>query len=636
MILEEKREIDNLFKSAIEPYKMDPPEKVWSSIDAGLAINQPTGKWKMSSRLRFFSITVASLVVSFAAYHFLSSSLKNDLSVNENTSGQPALVTNEKTANAVVSRSKDIDEKVKAFFGKSAGNAASPATPTGDKKIEAVNQIVASDINNKPVTNNITRQEAKNVNPNAHSSVANTHTNHADNIISASIKSQSETASTGTAKNSVESSNSDEENTRNLNSLEVNSSNSNSTASTAQSSTQTLTSQSNSLAANNALNSSINSTESSGQTVSQPESRKAGTGLTQAENEAKDPKSLNIIEIKANPPITIAQNSSSKGAESVVEPANKEVASKDIAATDAATVEPLTLKQVKRRFSVDAFYSPQIAGRSMSSSTGITQNAGTTSSEKFNFSFNSGGMFRFDLNDRWSVSLGCTYSTLDYTTSVTTNYIVPAPPPPHDTTGGGGGGNGGGDGHDHDGHFPPQGDNDSSFSHQFQDTSYFHHYYSPSNNGFDYHNGCGSIHLQGNPSIQPPASSKPGDVVYFTTVARMHLEYINIPLTVSYKLTNRRFEYYASAGVSMNYLIKQQATVNIGDAYTETTNDISGLNKTSYNFLISAGVRYHFYKGLSVFVEPAYRRAITSITQDSSTGFYPYYLGLNTGVSFRF
>jgi hypothetical protein len=56
----------------------------------------------------------------------------------------------------------------------------------------------------------------------------------------------------------------------------------------------------------------------------------------------------------------------------------------------------------------------------------------------------------------------------------------------------------------------------------------------------------------------------------------------------------------------------------------------------NYDFLFGMGVQYNFISGAGIFIEPSYRRAITSLTESTPVNCYPYSFGLNIGLSFHF
>src|SRR5258708_4903903 len=74
----EDNHIDNLFRSALEPFEASPSEKVWSSLDAALSKRQSAiangeaaGEKKKKKR-RFLFLLLALVVGSFGGYEYFS------------------------------------------------------------------------------------------------------------------------------------------------------------------------------------------------------------------------------------------------------------------------------------------------------------------------------------------------------------------------------------------------------------------------------------------------------------------------------------------------------------------------------------------------------------------------------------
>ncbi len=129
-----------------------------------------------------------------------------------------------------------------------------------------------------------------------------------------------------------------------------------------------------------------------------------------------------------------------------------------------------------------------------------------------------------------------------------------------------------------------------------------------------------------------------GDSVNLKKDSKQILHFINIPLIVRYQFVKNRFCYYAYSGLSANILIKEQSEVTIENPTSETVriNNITGLKKITYSFLLGIGIQYNLYKGISIFTEPVFRRSITSINQNTPVTSYPYSIGFNTGLTYHF
>ncbi len=461
----ENKDIDNLFKSAIEPYEMEPTDKVWTSLDAELAKKQMAGSAKKGNGLKYLSIIAGLMLLSFAAYQILAPS-----SYINNTSDKKKDEVSQ--ANEMASaNSSTIDERVKTFFGNKTDNASKGTASKEANNDEAVNQLSHNGNNSSLVQNNSAdNQETKNINSDQGSGLNSNQNKRADNLVASTASKgaydnvanqQTETASAATSNSTTSSENTSGEDAGNANTFNTNSTNNHSDAT--QPSTQTENKNENDgVSSSHATNEETGTTQSSTSAEtknlpaasSQPQSDMAAISSNQSVNGNAD-------ERKENPQ---SANSSTANAQQ----------------DNTAVIHAIPLNQLKPRFSLDAFYSPGIISGATQNNSNNTQSAATTTSQQFNYSYNTGALLRFDFSDRWSVALGCTYSTLDYSTSVSTRYRVP----PADSGHGGGG----------QWHFP-HGDDDTTFSHNFNDHNFFNHYfpYSPSDNSFDFNNSCGNI-----------------------------------------------------------------------------------------------------------------------------------------------
>ncbi len=658
MKLEENKDIDNLFKSAIEPFAMEPTDKVWTSLEKGLADKGAGGTAvKGGYGIKLLSIVTAVLLISFGTYKLL---VPADSAVKQNeVASTPAAAV--KTS--APGNSSAMDARVKEFFGSSQEKGSKAGSSSNAAALAGINTSDVNSNEDKVSSSTVAKSTVKNEDHlSSPSSVAFTNNNTGKQLTAASSSASANkdalTPNERTARSSSASANSPTPGLEQRSSpwnpalaiagtmnqggdADINTNPENAAASELQKKEnagegvkpETLQSSSQSGESKEAAQTNQPAANADGGT-----SKQAPNGNVPAESHS-DAASENKTPAQDFPLVL----NNSKTESDKVEDAPASLKGTE-ATADATSTGPLTninaSKGIMRRLSVDAFYAPEIANRNYDLTSG---SSATKTTEKFNYSFNTGVLFRMDLNSHFSVSLGCTYSVLDYLNTVTTSYTVPQPDStgrpqqgggwhiPHgDHEGQGHGGHGGQGGHEDD--------EDSAFSHQFHDPDFFNHYFpTDDDNNINYNNSCGSVHLHGSPTINLTSpSTHPGDVVYFVTNTNLTLKYINIPLTIRYKLPAKRLDYYVNAGISMDILISQLATVNIADSYTETTGEIDGLRKTSYSYLFGLGVQYHLSGRWGLFAEPSVRGSITPVNDNASDEFRPYYLGVKTGVSFHF
>ncbi len=168
-----------------------------------------------------------------------------------------------------------------------------------------------------------------------------------------------------------------------------------------------------------------------------------------------------------------------------------------------------------------------------------------------------------------------------------------------------------------------------------------HHNHEPPNQNNDHHyvihTPCGAIDLHQEPSQFSHGGSQPinGQTVSFKTETSETIHFIYIPITVRYEFGKRKLSYFVEGGGAFNMVNKDVVKVTVNDAYVEE-NNFDGLNSFNYSLLLGAGVNYNFYKGLSTFLKPSLRYSITPINDNNPLYSYPYYLGIGVGFSIHF
>ena len=125
-----------------------------------------------------------------------------------------------------------------------------------------------------------------------------------------------------------------------------------------------------------------------------------------------------------------------------------------------------------------------------------------------------------------------------------------------------------------------------------------------------------------------------GDSLYAFTSTHS-LQYVGIPVAVTYSITKGKFTLKTFAGVSTNILTKAklEATVEKGfNNSVETVNNIEGLKKVYFSGLAGLGADYKLSKKTSLIFAPTMRFALNSITKDAPVKSYPVSLGFAAGL----
>ena len=148
-------------------------------------------------------------------------------------------------------------------------------------------------------------------------------------------------------------------------------------------------------------------------------------------------------------------------------------------------------------------------------------------------------------------------------------------------------------------------------------------------------NGTGIGIVIENPNVKDIAYNG-DDVVTTRYKANINhrINYIEVPLELSYKIINKKFGVDVIGGVSSIFLndnrvslISAVSNLNIGEA--------NNLNKLHFSTNLGIGLRYNFMKNLQVNMEPMLKYQINTYNGDAGN-FKPYFIGVYSGISFSF
>jgi hypothetical protein len=198
-----------------------------------------------------------------------------------------------------------------------------------------------------------------------------------------------------------------------------------------------------------------------------------------------------------------------------------------------------------------------------------------------NYSFNSEAILGYDISKRWSLSTGGIYSTIAYSSTY---------PTLHASIG----------------------------------SDNLYHY--------KYHSSCGSIEIPNQPNVVLNANS----VLQTPASCAQVINIISVPVLIKYKITKNRFSFYVNTGFAADFIMEEVAKVDINGAEYTIINNITGLRKTNYSYILEAGIDYNLFNGMSFFLEPSFITSVTPIMTNSYYDCYPYSIGILGGIAFHF
>jgi hypothetical protein len=232
--------------------------------------------------------------------------------------------------------------------------------------------------------------------------------------------------------------------------------------------------------------------------------------------------------------------------------------------------------------SIMPFYSPDIAWYSLQNDNLNNQstNAGEfESEEKHEFSSTYGILVAYNLNKRWGVQTGMTLSNINITINPETLYAQP--------------------------------DNTGNVKYRINTSS-----------GYGY--------------VLPSFSSNPvmGDSLYAFTSLHS-LQYIGVPIAVTYNFTLGKFNLNVVEGISANLLSKSKLETTVENGFqksSESINKIQGLKNIYFSGLTGLNVDLRLAKRTAISITPTIRYALNSINKNTPVKSYPMSFGSVVGV----
>jgi hypothetical protein len=112
------------------------------------------------------------------------------------------------------------------------------------------------------------------------------------------------------------------------------------------------------------------------------------------------------------------------------------------------------------------------------------------------------------------------------------------------------------------------------------------------------------------------------------------LSYYEVPLELKYAVINNKFGINLIGGFSTLFLGDNEIIVEAGD-FNETLGEANNLSTVSFTTNIGLGLNYSFSKKLMFNIEPMFKYQLNPYS-DTSVDFNPYYVGIYSGLSFKF
>jgi len=115
---------------------------------------------------------------------------------------------------------------------------------------------------------------------------------------------------------------------------------------------------------------------------------------------------------------------------------------------------------------------------------------------------------------------------------------------------------------------------------------------------------------------------------------RQNISYIEVPLELSYKLLDRKFEVELIGGMSTLFL-NQNSISLVTNGLEMEVGSANNLNNIHFSSNVGLGFKYSFWKSFNANFQPMFKYQINTFSENSGN-FRPYFIGLYTGVGFSF
>lgn len=110
--------------------------------------------------------------------------------------------------------------------------------------------------------------------------------------------------------------------------------------------------------------------------------------------------------------------------------------------------------------------------------------------------------------------------------------------------------------------------------------------------------------------------------------------YIEVPMELSYKLVDTKFGINLIGGISTLFLNENEVSISATDV-NASLGKANNLNDVHFSSNLGIGFRYSFWKSFDFNFEPTFKYQINTFSRGDGS-FKPYFVGLYSGISFKF
>jgi hypothetical protein len=112
-------------------------------------------------------------------------------------------------------------------------------------------------------------------------------------------------------------------------------------------------------------------------------------------------------------------------------------------------------------------------------------------------------------------------------------------------------------------------------------------------------------------------------------------DYLEIPLTVKYKIIDRKLDFSFSGGLVTNFLVGNVVKLE-QNGETIRFGKTDEINQINYLGTIGLGFEYPLVSGFAISLEPRLRYYLNPIDKSPNINVHPYSFGFFAGISYHF
>ncbi len=114
---------------------------------------------------------------------------------------------------------------------------------------------------------------------------------------------------------------------------------------------------------------------------------------------------------------------------------------------------------------------------------------------------------------------------------------------------------------------------------------------------------------------------------------KQEINFIEVPLEINYLLIDKKLQLNVLSGASILFLSNQNNLIRTTENKIINLGEASNINQTHFSINFGFGLSYPIFTKMRFNVQPTFRYQINTLNQNNNN---PYYIGIYTGLSFKF